>query len=59
MPRTKIIPDGCDITIYDSNGYMIGEYTDVPKDIAAKSLNRLNEEMRKNNEITLVKTRLS
>lgn len=53
MLKTKIIPDGCDITIYDSNGYMIGEYTDVPKDIAVIALNRLNEEMRKNNELTL------
>lgn len=58
MPRTKIIPDGCDITIYDSNGNYIGEYTDVPRDIAVNVLNRLNEEMRKNNEITLVRTRL-
>ena len=55
MPKTKIIPDGCDITIYDSNGNYIVEYTDVPRNVAVIALNRLNEEMRKNNQIKLRK----
>ena len=55
MPRTKIIPDGCDITIYDSLGNMIGEYVDIPRDIAVVTLNTLNQEMRKNDQIKLRK----
>jgi len=43
MNRTRIIPDGCDIVIYNHRGEMLIEYNDVPREVAANALNTLQQ----------------
>jgi len=43
MNRTRIIPDGCDIAIYNHRGEMLIEYNDVPREVAANALNTLQQ----------------
>jgi hypothetical protein len=36
-----MLPDGCDIAVYDSQGTLLIEYSDVSKSITANALNTL------------------
>ena len=41
--QKRLLPDGCDIAVYDSQGTLLIEYSDVSKQIATNALNTLNQ----------------
>ena len=43
MNRTRLIPDGCDIAVFNHRGEMLIEYSDVSKEIAIDALNTLQQ----------------
>ena len=43
MNRTRFIPDGCDIAVFNHRGEMLIEYSDVSKEIAIDALNTLQQ----------------
>ena len=42
MRKSILFSDGCDILIYNSQGHLISEHTDIPKDVVVNVLNKLN-----------------
>jgi hypothetical protein len=43
MAKQRIIPDGCDIAVFNHTGEMIIEYNDVSKEVAVNVLNLLQQ----------------
>ena len=43
MRKTQLIPDGCDIAVFNHRGDMLIEYIDVSKDITINALNALQQ----------------
>ena len=43
MAKQRIIPDGCDIAVFNYTGEMIIEYNDVSKEVAVNVLNLLQQ----------------
>jgi|TARA_B100000073_G_scaffold345702_1_gene355372 hypothetical protein len=43
MKKHRILPDGCDIAVYDSQGTLLIEYSDIDKEVATNALNTLNQ----------------
>lgn len=41
--QKRLLPDGCDIAVYDSQGTLLIEYSDVSKQTATNALNTLNQ----------------
>ena len=41
MKTKRILPDGCDISVYDPQGRLLIEYSDVSREIATNALNTL------------------
>lgn len=42
MRKSILFSDGCDILIYDSQGHLISEHNDMPRDLVVSVLNKLN-----------------
>ncbi len=42
MRKSILFSDGCDILIYNSQGHLIGEHNDIPRDLVVSVLNKLN-----------------
>ncbi len=42
MGKTILFSDGCDVLIYNSQGHLISEHTDISRDIVVNVLNKLN-----------------
>ena len=43
MKTKRILPDGCDISVYDPQGRLLIEYNDVSREIATNALNTLQQ----------------
>ena len=43
MNKTRVLPDGCDIAVFNYRGEMIIEYNDVPKEVSVRALNILQQ----------------